>query len=233
MDRQPIIGVTPLWDEGKSSLWMLPGYFDGILAAGGIPVMLPLSADKAAIKHCAETFDGFLFTGGHDVFPGIYGETKLPECEESCAERDKMETLLFEKAVLELDKPVFGICRGIQLFNAVLGGTLYQDLPLQKGVDHTQEPPYDAPLHKVDILPDTPLSEFAGEYKIAVNSYHHQAVKALSKRLAAMAVSEDGIVEAAYMPDRAFAWAVQWHPELWLQNAISKKLFRRFIKACA
>jgi putative glutamine amidotransferase len=232
MGRKPMIGVTPLWDGKKDSLWMLPGYFDGVRSAGGLPVMLPLTADKSVITQCADTFDGFLFTGGHDVSPSVYKEKELPMCGDICSDRDKMEAILFEEAVSERGKPAFGICRGIQLFNAVLGGTLYQDLPSQQGVNHAQKPPYDAPLHKVSILSDTPLFELIDESQISVNSYHHQAVKFLAPKLTAMAVSGDGIVEAVYMPERAFVWAVQWHPELWPENAVSKKLFDRFLSAC-
>lgn len=232
MKRKPIIGVVPLWDESKDSLWMLPGYFDCITAAGGIPVMLPLATDKTLINQIADTCDGFLFTGGHDVAPSLYGEEKHPECGEICAERDEMETVLFRAAVLERDKPAFGICRGIQFFNALLGGTLYQDLPEQKGVSHEQKPPYDIPFHKVDILPDTPLFDLIGKNKIAVNSYHHQAIKTLSSRLAVMAMSEDGLVEAVFMPDRVFSWAVQWHPEFCPDDIVSKKLFGKFLEIC-
>jgi len=157
MSEKPIIGVVPLWDEEKSSLWMLPGYHNGILASGGIPVTLPLTDDKTVIMQCADIFDGFLFTGGHDVSPSIYGENKHPKCTAVCAERDEMETALFNAAVFERNKPVFGICRGIQFFNALLGGTLFQDLPSQKQVNHAMKPPYNAPSHTVDILPDTPI----------------------------------------------------------------------------
>ena len=229
---KPIVGVAPLWDEKKDSLWMLPGYMDGIECAGGIPVMLPLTADESVIKQYAEVFDGFLFSGGHDVSPSLYGEQKLPECGDVCALRDKMEMVLFEKAVSELDKPMFGICRGIQFVNAFHGGTLYQDLPSQKGIDHAQKPPYDTAFHNVDVLPDTLLFDIIGESNIAVNSYHHQAVNTLSPKLTAAGISEDGLVEAAYMPDRNFVLAVQWHPELCLENETSKKLFGRFVDVC-
>jgi putative glutamine amidotransferase len=232
MDKNPLIGVMPLWDEEKNSLWMLPGYHKGILAENGVPATLPLTTDKAVIEQCADTFDGFLFTGGHDVSPSVYGENKLPECGAVCDERDEMETLLFNAAVLERNKPAFGICRGIQFFNALLGGTLYHDLPTQKQANHAMKPPYNTPLHTVDILPDTPLFELIKRNKIDVNSYHHQAVKILSPKLSPMAVSDDGFIEAVYFPDKAFVWAVQWHPEFWLENTVSKKLFEAFLKAC-
>jgi putative glutamine amidotransferase len=231
-NHRPIIGVVPLWDENKGSLWMLPGYFDGIMSAGGVPVMFPLATDDVLIEQLINACDGFLFTGGHDVSPDFYGEEKLPKCGEICIRRDEMETLLFKKAILQYDKPALGICRGIQFFNAISGGTLYQDLPSQRNIHHVQKAPYDTACHKVNILPGTPLFDLIGKHQIEVNSYHHQAVKTLSCQFKAMAVSEDGIIEAMYMPCRTFAWAVQWHPELWLQNEISKKIFNKFIGTC-
>jgi putative glutamine amidotransferase len=233
MHKRPIIGLTPLWDEERNREWMLPEYFQGIMAAGGVPVMLPLAADEAVTTAYAKAFDGFLFTGGPDVAPAYYGEEILPECAEIYDNRDAMELLLFKKAIMEQGKPAFGICRGIQLINVALGGTLYQDLPSQKGADHAQKTPHGTPMHTVDVMPDTPLFGFTGESKIAVNSYHHQAIKDIASKLMAMAVTEDGIIEAAYAPNENFIWAVQWHPERWLQNEVNKKLFNAFIKACS
>jgi len=128
--KKPMIGVLPLYDEKKESLWMLPGYMKGIEAAGGIPVMLPLISDTDIIMSIADSFDGFLFSGGQDVNPAIYGEKMEAFCGKPCDERDSMERMLFEQ-VTKLDKPILGICRGLQLFNALLGGTLYQDIPSQ------------------------------------------------------------------------------------------------------
>ena len=120
----PIIGVVPLWDEKMGSLWMLPGYMDGIKNAGGLPLMLPLTSDHALISQIAGTVDGVLFTGGHDVFPGLYGEAVSDNCGPCCTERDDMEAMLFTEVVINLDKPALGICRGIQIINVLLGGTL-------------------------------------------------------------------------------------------------------------
>ena len=120
------------------------------------------------------------------------------------------------KMAMEADKPILGICRGIQFINAALGGTLYQDLPLQheSNVNHHQSPPYDRPAHKVTLVPDTPLYNLLCKETIAVNSYHHQAIKGLAKSLSVMAKSEDGLIEAVYHSDCKFLWGVQWHPEL-------------------
>jgi putative glutamine amidotransferase len=146
---------------------------------------------------------------------------------------------VFSLAVTGLDKPAFGICRGIQFFNALLGGTLYQDLGVQyksaggPPLCHHQEKPYDKSSHTVNIQPGSPLHSLFGEDKIAVNSCHHQGVKELSPELVCMATAEDGLVEAVYMPGRKFAWAVQWHPEYSLNDRYSQKLFASFVTACS
>ena len=230
---KPIIGVMPLWDDEKESLWMLPGYLDGITDAGGIPVIFPFTSDEQELDRLFGLCSGFLFTGGHDVSPEIYGEKPLTGLVAACRKRDEMETLVLRKA-MEADKPVLGICRGIQFINAVLGGTLWQDLPSQyaSAVNHHQSPPYDLPVHNVEILPGTPLYSCLGTDILPVNSYHHQAVCRLAPGLSAMAVSPDGLTEALYKPDQRFLWAVQWHPEFsWRSDENSRKIFRAFTEA--
>ena len=231
--RKPIVGVMPLWDDEKESLWMLPGYFDGITVNGGIPIMLPLNEDKGDLEQAAELCDGFLFTGGHDVSPDIYGEKPLEGKVSSNRRRDDMELFVLRKA-LESDKPVLGICRGIQFINAALGGTLYQDIPLQhpSKVEHHQNPPYNKPVHVVSINVDSPLHKCLNTDTLLVNSYHHQAVKQIAPELKAMATSEDGLTEALYMPGHRFLWGVQWHPEFsYITDDNSKKIFKAFITA--
>lgn len=230
----PIIGITPLVDEERDSYWMLPGYMNGIRAAGGIPVMLPLSSDKEELNQILHVCRGLLFTGGQDVEPSVYGETVLAKNVECCPERDAMELLLLELA-LKRDIPVLGICRGIQLFNAALGGTLYQDIPAQRPSEiiHSQKPPYHLPAHEIKILRRSPLFCAIGKDRIGVNSYHHQAVKDLAPALRCMAVSEDGLVEAVVKPDQRFFWAVQWHPEFsYVTDDNSRTIFRAFVTAC-
>lgn len=230
-----MIGIIPLYDEKKESYWMLPGYMKGIERAGGIPVMLPLTSDLDIITSIADTFDGFLFTGGQDVDSGMYGEVKEEYCGEPCHERDMMEQALF-KRVLELDKPAFGICRGLQLFNVLLGGTLYQDMIVQMEsntkIEHKQNPPYDKPIHLVNIEKETILYDVFEKDAINVNSYHHQGIKQLSKLLKCAAKAEDGIIESVFMPDKKFVLAVQWHPEfIYNSDEGNLKLFEKFVKA--
>jgi putative glutamine amidotransferase len=234
--KKPLIGVLPLYDAEKESYWMLPGYMKGIEDAGGIPVMLPLTTDEKVISALADTFDGFLFTGGHDINPQIYGEKAEDVCGEICAERDVLEQILFTQAV-RLNKPAFGICRGLQLFNAVLGGTLYQDLPTQlrseKQIVHKQTPPYDRPVHQVYIEQGCPLHRILQTESLPVNSYHHQGIKTLSPLLQAAAKAEDGLVEAVYMPGKKFILAVQWHPEFcYKTDRRNYRLFAEFVESC-
>jgi putative glutamine amidotransferase len=230
---KPIVGVLPLWDDEKESLWMLPGYFDGVITNGGIPIMLPMTDDKYIIEKIVEKCDGFLFTGGHDVSPYIYGEEPLEGLVSSNRKRDEMELILLGKAI-ESDKPVLGICRGIQFINAALGGTLYQDIPKQypSGVEHHQKPPYNRYIHTVTVNVDSPLHKCLNTDIIHVNSYHHQAVKRIAADLKVMATSEDGLTEAVYMPGQKFLWGIQWHPEfMYSTDDNSKKIFKAFIDA--
>ncbi|WP_209121215.1 gamma-glutamyl-gamma-aminobutyrate hydrolase family protein [Alkalihalobacillus sp. BA299] len=234
--KKPLIGVLPLYDEIKESYWMLPGYMKGIEEAGGIPVMLPLTTDRDIILSIADQFDGFLFTGGQDLNPEIYGEKKESVCGKPCDDRDVMEEILFNR-VVELNKPAFGICRGLQLFNALLGGKLYQDLVTQrhqeKQLDHKQNPPYEKPVHKVYIDKENRLYHILKKESIKVNSLHHQGIKELSRQLVSIAHSEDGLIEAVYMPEKAFVLAVQWHPEInYIEDDSSFKLFIEFVEAC-
>jgi len=232
----PIIGVTPLWDENLDSLWMLPGYFDGIARAGGLPVMLPLTADKDIIRQISQTVSGLLFTGGHDVAPGLYGEDVDVNSGPFCPERDETEASLFFEAIIGMNKPALGICRGMQFINVLLGGTLYQDLPSQFNgsvpIEHRQASPKDIPSHTVSISRSSPLFTLLGSERAEVNSSHHQGVHELSPELECMAAADDGLIEAVFMRSRKFVWAVQWHPEIQLNDIESRRLFEAFIGAC-
>lgn len=244
-DMCPLIGVTPLWDEERQSVWMLPDYLEGIQQAGGVPVVLPFglpSAAKndgsleAAIAEMVERFDGFLFTGGPDVSPALYGQDDMGGKIKTCPRRDELEVPLLKKAVAA-GKPIFGICRGLQLINAVLGGTLYRDLPSEhpSEIVHRQAKPYGRYTHTVQV--NGPLQEILSDLiesnTLPVNTLHHQAVRELAPGLEAMAVTPDGLIEAFYAPGMRFLWAVQWHPEyLFRGDEASRRLFKRFVEAC-
>ena len=232
--KKPMIALIPLVDAGRDSLWMLPGYLNGIAAAGGIGVMLPLTHDDAELEDILNRFDGFLFTGGHDVDPAIYRQEKTELCGELAPDRDAMEPKLLRLA-LQAGKPVFGICRGLQLMNAVLGGTLYQDIAAQfpSETNHRMAAPYGRPEHPVKILPGTPFADWGIPETIGVNSCHHQGIHVLAPGLVPMAVAPDGLIEAAYLPDYPFGCAVQWHPEFFpAEDPISRIIFRNFVETC-
>lgn len=228
---KPIVGVIPLWDDEKDSIWMLPGYMEGISEAGGTPIIFPLTDDEEQIKQLMSMVDGVLLTGGQDVSPGMYGESPAFDNVECCSARDRMESAVLKLAI-EQDKAVLGICRGIQFVNVALGGSLYQDIPAQHPSDenHHQNAPYNLPSHEVKITKDSPLHDVLGKDTIGVNSCHHQAVKELAPSLHPMAVSNDGLVEAVYMPGKKFFWAVQWHPEFsYRDDGDERKIFEAFV----
>ncbi len=223
----------PLWDDEKDSIWMLPGYVDGVRMAGGLPIIFPFTEDEQELDQLARMCDGFLFTGGQDVSPELYQEKPLEGLVTTCEKRDIMERIVLEKA-LKADKPILGICRGIQFINAALGGTLYQDIPSQlpSETEHHQHAPYDIPIHDVTIIKDSPLHKCLKVDRLPVNSCHHQAVRELAPCLEPMAVSPDGLIEAAYMKDRTYLWAVQWHPEFsYRTDKYSRMIFDSFVKA--
>ena len=188
----------------------------------------------AGIIPITDMCNGFLFTGGQDVDPKLYSARKIGACGECSSERDIMEGMLLKRA-MKSDKPILGICRGIQFINAALGGTLWQDIPSQFSdtITHCQQPPYDVPIHEVKIKPFSPLKDLLQKDYIPVNSYHHQGVRELSSELLPMATSPDGLIEAVYAPKQKFLWAVQWHPEFsYLKDENSRLIFMDFVKHC-
>ncbi len=232
--KKPIIGLIPLYDDEKESYWMLPGYMKAVEACGGLPIMLPLTTDGDELDQAYGLCDGILFTGGHDVNPSIYGAEESAKCGQPCKMRDEMEGYLLDKCLGD-NKPLLGICRGIQFINAHLGGTLYQDLPseYESDLEHHMEPPYDRAVHNVEVIGETKLADIIGAGIHGVNSYHHQAIKALAPHLIQMAKSEDGLIEAVEVEGQKFAMAVQWHPEFaYTNNEECRKIVQAFVDAC-
>lgn len=233
---KPVIGLTPSHELDTNHLYMYQTYTKAVMAAGGIPVILPLNLEKAALKQLVDSLDGFLFTGGPDIHPFFFGEETLRGCGSSSPQRDSQELTMLPMA-MDSRKPILGICRGIQLINTALGGTLYQDIPTQLHQDfpvaHTQPFPSASPSHYVTISRDSRLFQITGKEKIPVNSMHHQACKRLGSGLIPAAWSSDELIEAVEMPDYPYLLGVQWHPEhLWETDDAAKSLFSSFINAC-
>lgn len=232
-NRPTIIGIVPLYDKKRDSLWMVPGYMEGITAVGGLPLMLPLTSGDEQLRQIVRRVDGVLFPGGQDIDPARYHESVSAQCGELCRRRDEMECKLLRLCRVQR-KPVLGICRGLQLFNAALGGTLYQHIPQQlpDALSHQMTPPYHRPVHPVSVEAGSLLFHLVGKTQLRVNSYHHQGVKQLSPLLTACAWSPDGLIEAAEDRSQPFFLGVQWHPELsWKTDADSRALFYSFVQA--
>lgn len=237
MVARPVIGVTPLVDNERESYWMLPGYFEGIAGAGGVPVMLPLTSDEAVLARALGLCDGLVVAGGQDLEPRVTGmdAEDAAHCGETCPARDAMERALVPMAIAA-DLPTLGICRGLQAMNALLGGTLWADLPAQlpSSVEHHGGKPYDEPDHEVEVLAGTPLAEVLGVGRLPVNSYHHQGVRELAPELRAMARADDGLVEAVWRPGSRLMWGVQWHPEFsHVTDGASRAIFSALVAAAS
>lgn len=229
-----IIGVMPLFDEHKNSIWMLPAYLEMLERHKLVPLIFPYTTNKLVLEKLIKQVDGLLFTGGHDVNPALYDEQKLDVCGNTLVIRDELEKYVFERAV-ERDIPMLGICRGLQLFNVLYGGTLYQDLPTQFNttLNHTQKPPYDVPVHRITFTEDSLFGKALGLTDYEVNSFHHQAIKDLAPNTTVLAMSEDGLVEAIQLKPLSFAVAVQWHPEyLAKEDKLTAFLVNELFEAC-
>ena len=204
-------------------------YIESLARAGAGMRWVELSDPEQAVQG-ALTCDGLLLPGGGDMDPKFYGQARIPACGEPNLLRDAAEPLLL-RAFLAADKPVLGICRGIQVMNAVLGGDLYQDI---KPFEHLPHNDHWAKVHTVTVRRGTLLSRILGQDTVLVNSQHHQAVDRVAPGFTLAALSEDGIVEAIEKPDARFCLGVQWHPE-WLSDAdpAMQGLFDAFVNACS
>ena len=204
-------------------------YMESLARAGAGMRWVDLSDPEQAVQD-ALTCDGLLLPGGGDMDPKFYGQERIPACGEPNLLRDAAEPLLL-RAFLAADKPVLGICRGIQVMNAALGGDLYQDI---KPFEHLPHNDHWAKVHTVTVRRGTLLSRILGQDTVLVNSQHHQAVDRVAPGFTLAALSEDGIVEAIEKPDAGFCLGVQWHPE-WLSDAdpAMQSLFDAFVNACS
>ena len=222
----PIIGITATLKEDVEAIAERPlgrfvrtdlDYIEGVAGAGGAPVVLPPTGDEGAAEAVIHSLDGLLLSGGSDLDPGYYGEEPLPELGITLPERDAFETVLVGQA-LRRGIPIFGICRGMQVLNVALGGTLYQDLPSQwEGhmLKHRQDTPKWQPTHEVEVSEGSYVAEVMGRDVVKVNSYHHQGIKDLAEGLVVTGRSTDGVVEAVEAKDCSERWllGVQWHAE--------------------
>lgn len=236
--KKTLIGIVGnlLIDQGG----MFPGYerayvnndyVQSVKKAGGTPVILPIISDYETVKNQIEAMDSIIISGGFDVNPLIYGEEPSQKQGFLCPERDEYDLMVI-KAAMELNKPILGICRGVQILNAALGGTLYQDLSQIEGcyIKHVQESKPDTAGHSVEIVKGTKLYSILGE-KIITNSFHHQAIKDLAPGFKVAARSKDGVIEAIEK-DEGFVIGIQWHPEMMAgkDNKLMLNIFKTFVE---
>jgi putative glutamine amidotransferase len=236
---RPIIGIlTNLLtiEEGRFAgmerLYVNRNYIDCIHEAGGLPFLIPILSDGEAIHRQIEMMDGVLLTGGQDVSPQFYNE-KPYACESICLERDLHEIAVLKVADL-LNKPILGVCRGIQMINVAFGGTLYQDIGAHfptKAFEHSQKMDKNEVSHSVKIYPKTTLSRIFESETIITNSFHHQAIKELAPGFQVSARAEDGVIEGIEKGEEgSYIVGVQWHPELMVEkHPFMLKLFKDFV----
>ena len=234
---KPVIGLCSSYEknEKEDRIFLNHAYLEAIRHFGGIPLVIPAEAGEEEQAFLLSQCQGLLLTGGDDIDPALYGETILNETVQPAPERDSGELRLCAMAMAR-NMPLLGICRGLQILNVFLGGSLYQDIPsqMETTMPHKMERPFERVIHTCNLEPDSPLYALTGRETIGVNSFHHQAVKNVAPGLAVMGRAADGIVEAVWKPDCKFLWAVQWHPEMiWPLEESSQTIWEAFIHACS
>ncbi|MGD0815262.1 MAG: gamma-glutamyl-gamma-aminobutyrate hydrolase family protein [Verrucomicrobiota bacterium] len=247
MKQSPLILITPSTERkgaefDDSSISLSNCYADAVIAAGGLPQILPATTSRPVIAEAVRRCDGVLMTGGDDIDPKLYAGD-LPKVLAKTVGPLEPNRDIWEKDVIAevfaQHKPLFGICRGHQMLNVALGGTLVVDIATQvpNALNHRRMDHKNEPVHDVKVLPDTLLARLAGKQSFAVNSTHHQAVGELAPQLRAVAQSQDGVIEAVELKDAGqgpFLLGVQFHPERLIdRNGIFRQIFTGFVAACA
>jgi putative glutamine amidotransferase len=216
--RPPVIGLTTYLDRAQTGIWDVPAsflpaaYCQGVTGAGGVAMLLPPQpVDSDIAERVLDSLDGLVITGGKDVDPAAYGQAPHPATDEPGRQRDAWEFALLG-AALKRELPVLGICRGAQVVNIALGGTLHQHLP--EVIGHTRHQAGNAVFSTLPVrtVPGSLLAALVGE-SVDAQCYHHQAIAELGKGINVSAWDADGVVEALELPGDGFVLAVQWHPE--------------------
>jgi len=234
--RAPLIGVSTSISVGASPerAYVNSAYLHAVQQAGGVPVALPPQLSSASMRQLAGDLHGLLLTGGGDMDPALFGEAPHATLYDVAPSRDTLETSVLHVA-LDRGLPVLAVCRGLQVLNVALGGSLYQDVGTDPGTQtpHNQKEPRDQPTHKVKLTPGCRLAATLGTDELEVNSMHHQAIKRLGRGLTAVAWAPDQIVEGAEIDDPSrFVLGVQWHPEeLVGHSEPARRLFAALVAA--
>ena len=234
--RPPLIGVSTSITVGEhpERAYVNSAYLHAVQQAGGVPVLLPPPLSAVSLQRLGAELDGLLLTGGGDVDPALFDEAPHPTVYGVAPARDSLETSGLHLA-LQRGLPILAVCRGVQVLNVALGGSLHQDVGSEPGTQlpHSQKEPREQPSHKVTIAPGSRLAETLGADELEVNSMHHQAINRLGHGLIAVAWAPDQIVEGAELGDPArFVLGVQWHPEeLVGHSEPARRLFAALVAA--
>jgi len=233
----PLIGITTsvTVDKVPERAYVNGTYIRAVQAAGGIPLLLTPHFTPEVQAALWQRLDGLVLTGGGDIAPARFGEAPHPAVADVSPARDELEIGLTQRAVAD-DVPLFAICRGVQVLNVALGGTLVQDLPSEwpNALPHSQKAPRHEPSHAVKVMGEgTRLGRVLGALEIEVNSMHHQAIKRLGEGLRDVAWAPDGVIEGVEMPgEERFVLGVQWHPEeLVGHDQAARNLFAAIVDA--
>mgnify|MGYP000928878003 CR=1 FL=1 len=232
---RPLIGITPSFEDDVERIFLSNYYAESVYRAGGLPIILPLTQDSGVINQLAKICDGLLVSGGPDMDAVHYNEDNMPYNGNITPLRDVLELALI-KEVFRLKKPILGICRGMQVLNVALGGTLYQDVYSQikdkNVIKHRQEAPRWYPTHEISIVGNSKVWSSFNCNRIRVNSFHHQAVKDVAPGFKVTSIANDGIIESIELDDDLFVVGVQWHPEnMWEKDPIYLRIFELFVEA--
>ncbi|PKM90229.1 MAG: peptidase C26 [Firmicutes bacterium HGW-Firmicutes-12] len=225
-----LVGITCGWRESEAKHLLHEEYVRAVYIAGGIPVLIP-TMEPSLVENYYQLFDGLIFSGGDDIDPHYFGEEPLRGLGETTPLRDSFE-LALAKLALEGNKPVLGICRGIQVLNIAAEGSVHQDLNDKSNQQHRQKAPRWYPTHHIKVDGDSRLYRILGTNTLRVNSFHHQAINFVGSKLRAVSWSRDGLVEAVEIRDTSrFFIGVQWHPECsHSKDEFSIRLFNSFIE---
>ncbi len=241
---EPLIGITVNYQNddhvarncglgvaGQDFNYIAEDYVTSVERAGGVPLLIPQSCRREALTALLEKLDGVVLSGGHDVDPALYGEKDL-YCGTVSKERDDQD-LFVARYALRRDLPLLAICRGIQILNVALGGTLFQDVEKQAGAFCHRDAvrPRNEGWHTVSLAEGSRLRKIFGKPEICVNSYHHQAVRTPGTGASIVSRASDGVPEAIEIADKRFAVGVQWHPEMMYDSEEQLKLFRALVEA--
>jgi len=233
---KPIIGITTYQSanvNGQPTVVLMQSYIHAIMEAGGVPVLIPSMIAEDGWDALYSRVDGILFSGGGDIGLESSPGDPHPRINEVELNRDTVEFKLIQASASD-GKPFLGICRGCQVMNVALGGTLYTHIPdqLPGALDHAYPGNKRTVLvHEVKIGEGTRIAEILGEPIIKVNSLHHQGLKDIAPSLRVTGHAPDGLVEAVELPDHPFGLAVQWHPEWLTDQEPTRNLFRKFVEA--